>query len=312
VTALATLPLLTLGAEVTTKKVGMVDPVGFRAPWHLAQVWQEGTLAERGLGYLIEHSHRIAGFVVGSCAIILAAGLWFGQPRRWLKWLGLAGLLAVSAQGGLGIIRVNYNAVVGPPLALVHGLTAQLVFALLVSLTVFTSRGWARPVSRFDADTSARLRRLGLSVLALIYLQLVLGAIVRHAASPGAVRLHVVTASLVSAGVAWLLKDWFAAGNLRRGEKTVAVIAAGLLVLQLVLGVEAWLSKFQVMDRLMRETLEPIALHPDLLRSLHFVVGALVFSSTLVVTLLIFRRGTGRVRRATLTPDHTPELEGVA
>src|SRR4051794_700995 len=73
-TALAALPLVTLGAEVTTKQVGMVDPQGFRAPWHLFTL----RMREAGLGYLIEHGHRLAGFVVGTCAIVLAVGLTLG------------------------------------------------------------------------------------------------------------------------------------------------------------------------------------------------------------------------------------------
>ena len=69
-TAVAALPLVLLGAEVTTKQVGMVDDVGFRPPWHLLTA----SLRERGLGYLIEHGHRLAGFVVGTMAIVLALG----------------------------------------------------------------------------------------------------------------------------------------------------------------------------------------------------------------------------------------------
>src|SRR5262245_4900401 len=66
-TACITLPLLLLGAEVTTKKVGMVDPTGFREPWHMVTV----PLREKGLGFVIEHSHRLVGFVAGTCITVL-------------------------------------------------------------------------------------------------------------------------------------------------------------------------------------------------------------------------------------------------
>src|SRR4051812_32812404 len=87
-TALAALPLVTLGAEVTTKRVGMVDPRGFRAPWHLFTVPSE----QLSVGFLIEHGHRLFGFVVGTCCIVLAVGLTIqGRGRyRWLGWLALA------------------------------------------------------------------------------------------------------------------------------------------------------------------------------------------------------------------------------
>jgi cytochrome c oxidase assembly protein subunit 15 len=146
-TACAALPLLLLGAEVTTKKVGMVDERGFRAPWHMVSVLIEK--AQRGEpvdpGFVIEHSHRLAGFLVGILAIVLVVGLWLREKRAWLRWLGVLALAGVIAQGILGILRVNLNALMGRDLALVHGCFAQLVFALLVSMVAFTSRSWNAP-----------------------------------------------------------------------------------------------------------------------------------------------------------------------
>src|SRR5215470_6250411 len=71
-TVCASLPLVLLGAEVTTRQVGMVDPQGLRTPWHIFTA----PLRERGLGYVIEHGHRFAGWVVGVFAIVLAVSLW--------------------------------------------------------------------------------------------------------------------------------------------------------------------------------------------------------------------------------------------
>src|SRR5690242_20175647 len=85
-TALAALPLLTLGAEVTTRKVGMIDNKGFREPWHLFGQ----SFADKGLAYFIEHGHRLAGFVVGILAIVLAIGLLVGARRLPYRLLGLA------------------------------------------------------------------------------------------------------------------------------------------------------------------------------------------------------------------------------
>src|SRR5438309_558656 len=76
-TVCATLPLLVLGAEVTTKQVGMVDVQGFRMPWHMLLV----SPLEKGLGFVIEHSHRLAGYVIGTCIIVLALVLWRREPR---------------------------------------------------------------------------------------------------------------------------------------------------------------------------------------------------------------------------------------
>src|SRR5438270_6171843 len=121
VTVLATVPLLLLGAEVTSRDVGMADQVSLRTPWHILTI----DLREYGLGFVIEHSHRTAGWLVGVCTIVLTVSLWLKEPRRWLRRLGMAALVAVIAQGVLGIFRVQLNALFGRHLALVHGCFAQ-------------------------------------------------------------------------------------------------------------------------------------------------------------------------------------------
>src|SRR5712691_7039217 len=91
-TAVAALPLLFLGAEVTTKQAGLVDQQGLRQPWHLFTEVSKG-IDEHGMRYfaeganwglLIEHSHRTFGWLVGMGAITLAVGLGFGQKHRRL------------------------------------------------------------------------------------------------------------------------------------------------------------------------------------------------------------------------------------
>jgi cytochrome c oxidase assembly protein subunit 15 len=329
VTVLAALPPMFLGSEVTTKGAGMVDPDGFshfREPWIFVRQWQEGSLLERGLAYVIEHGHRLAGIVVGLCATVLALGLLLQGRRPLLRWLGPLALLAVILQGLVGALRVHLNALVGPNLALMHGCTAALVLALLVSIAVLTSPGWTRPVVKFDAASSLRLRRLSLGVLALIYGQLILGAFVRHANTPLASRLHVLTAFLVVAGIIWLLKEWLSATLLARRASedgvsslacaacscaAAAIVMVTLLGLQLFLGLEAFLSKFRVAEVLTTEPLAPL-LDPHLVRSLHYLTGAALFSAALAVTMLIHRSSRPTVREVPASLRQVRELEGVA
>ena len=42
--------------------------------------------------------------------LMLAVSLWLREPRRGVRWLGLAALLGVCVQGLLGGLRVNLNA----------------------------------------------------------------------------------------------------------------------------------------------------------------------------------------------------------
>jgi cytochrome c oxidase assembly protein subunit 15 len=279
-TVVAALPLVTLGAEVTTKQVGMVDPQGFRAPWHLLTA----PLRERGLGYLIEHSHRLAGFVVGTCSIVLALGLWFGARRPPVRWLGWLALAAVSLQGVLGIFRVDLHQLVGPSLALIHGCFAQLVFALLVGVAVVTSRAWAQaPVA---AHAAPGLRRLSLVVGVMAFVQIVFGALVRHFHTPAAQRAHVLFAFAVVAVLVWLLRGVWERPAAEQAPRRLAGLLAGLLAVQLALGVEAWVRRFG--SGILPE-LQPSSFSLDLVRSGHFVVGTLLFATTVALALLLHR-----------------------
>src|SRR5436309_738593 len=89
--------LLTLGAVVTSFRVGMADPLWPTRPWHLLTIsWEEPSR-----GYLIEHAHRLAGFTVGGVVSVLALWLWLTEPKKSLRYAGalaLVGLLAAFGQ----------------------------------------------------------------------------------------------------------------------------------------------------------------------------------------------------------------------
>jgi heme A synthase len=282
-TVCATLPLLLLGAEITTKQVGMVDPVGFREPWHMLKV----PLRELGLGFVIEHSHRLAGFIVGTCVIVLAVSLWLQEPRRWVRYLGLLALLCVCVQGLLGGFRVNLNALMGRNLALVHGCFAQLVFALLVSLALVTSRTWQRSSGIGESPT---LRRWSIVAAAVAYLQLVLGAIVRHQDVVWGARAHLLVAFVLLAVSIWLLKLVVENHAGERARLVPVWVLLGLLTAQLVLGVESWMSRFSSAE--WRQT-QPILEQPDVVRTLHFVTGSLIFAVLVVMAIQAHRRVSG-------------------
>jgi heme A synthase len=61
------------------------------------------------------------------------------EPRRWVRWLATACLLAVCAQGLLGGLRVD---LINLPLAMVHGCFAQLTFCLMVVTAAVTGPVW--------------------------------------------------------------------------------------------------------------------------------------------------------------------------
>jgi heme A synthase len=305
-TALATLPLLTFGAEVTSHGVGMVDPKGFRWPWEIAPLWADA-IRQGNFGLFIELTHRLFGFLVGILAIVLCVSL-FLTGRGGKRWLGVLALGAVITQGLLGRYRVDLHAVLGHTLPLVHGCFAHLVFALLVSVAVWTSRTWSAPAPAVASPTMVRVRHWSVLTAALIYVQLVLGGLVRHKDLPLGARAHLLGAFVVVAAVVWLVKLTFdVPARERQGGTAVAVLAA-LVIVQLLLGVESWLSKFQVPGYMPRQ-LEPLPVQTEWIRSAHYLVGALTFAAAVTAALLANRQAGWAARAA---PAPAGRLEGAA
>jgi cytochrome c oxidase assembly protein subunit 15 len=299
-TVCATFVLLLLGAVVTTFRVGMADPIWPTYPWHLLLVsWEEPSP-----GFLIEHSHRLAGYVVGCCVIVLTVGLWLVEPRRWLRWLGTAALLGVIFQGLLGGFRVKLNALVGTDLATIHGCFAQLVFGLLVSLVVLTSRTWFAPGSGMGV-IPAGVRRWSIYVLGLIYVQIVLGAILRHTYTGVAQRGHLLLAFVVVAATIWLLKITLENDTGDTHLTAAALWLAGLVGLQIVLGVESYIRRFAAG---VPPELQQLSMGQAVIRTAHVLVGSLVLGASVVVAMRAHRQLATAVRRA---PVPARRLEGV-
>jgi cytochrome c oxidase assembly protein subunit 15 len=301
-TVCATVILLTLGAVVTTFRVGMADPIWPTYPWHMLLI----SYQEPRPGFIIEHTHRLAGYIVGCCVIILAIGLWRYHAHCWLGWLGVAALTGVIVQGLLGGFRVRLNALVGTDLALIHGLFAQLVFALLVSLALFTSRSWSAPPLFSPAAGTSRVWRLSLATALLIFVQLIFGAILRHTDSSLGPRGHILIALVVVAAVAWLVKAVF---DQRGGEKSLTVsvgLLAALVAVQVSLGVEALLFRFTALGL---PDLHIASIPEAIIRTAHFVLGSLIFAAIVAVSLWS-RRGLAVAVR--LPVASRGRLEGAA
>jgi cytochrome c oxidase assembly protein subunit 15 len=231
-------------------------------------------------GFIIEHTHRLAGYVVGCCVIVLAAGLWRYHARRLLGWLGITALAAVVVQGLLGGFRVKLNALVGTDLALIHGLFAQLVFALLVSLALLTSRTWRSLRATPPANGTNRVWKLSLATTLLIFAQMIFGAILRHTDSPLGPRGHILLALAVVAVGAWLVRAVFEHGPERSLTVSVTLLAT-LVAVQVGLGVEALLIRLSPLGLL---DLHVATFSEAIIRTGHFVLGSLIFATAVAVS----------------------------
>jgi cytochrome c oxidase assembly protein subunit 15 len=169
--AVATLLLICSGGMVTSKGVGLAVPdwptsFGYNMFLFPVSKWIGGIF--------FEHTHRLIASTVGMLTIILALWLWFAESRRWVRILGLAAVSAVILQGILGGLRVT---MLKDQIGIFHACLAQAFFALMVIIALVTSRSWS---ARVAAIRDVKLIRIALLTTILIYIQLALGATMRH------------------------------------------------------------------------------------------------------------------------------------
>lgn len=129
-------------------------------------------------GIFSEHIHRLIASTIGFLTIILAVWLWRGESRRWVRNLGYAALVVVVLQGLLGGLRVT---LLKDEIGIFHACLAQGFFGMLIVIALATSRLWQRISAADSSGPAARnLARLAIAVTSLVYLQLALGATMRH------------------------------------------------------------------------------------------------------------------------------------
>lgn len=245
-------PLIWVGNLVTTADAGMAVPdwpntYGYNLFAYPYREWFFGPW-----DLFVEHGHRLLASVAGLVSIVLVVVSYRSTDNRLTRSLAVGILLLVIAQGLLGGIRVIYDA---RWVAKVHGCIGPLYFASAVAFCVITSRWWNGSSQSFSADTSVRFARfISRSALALLvasFLQLALGAFLRHiddTASPKQYTLllacHIVTATFLLIGTA----TQFLATR-RRSLRGIGVRASinflmVLVLAQLTLGISTWIVKF--------------------------------------------------------------------
>jgi cytochrome c oxidase assembly protein subunit 15 len=277
--ACATFFLIIAGALVTSNDAGLATP-----DWPLSN----GQFFPKMVGNLFwEHGHRMVATTVGILTIVLMIYILVKEKRDWVRKLGIFALLAVIAQGLLGGLTVKLML----PLAVssAHATLAQLFFCTTVSLAVFTSRSWmeARPLP--EEEKGMPLRYLCTAALVTIFLQLVIGATLRHSATwDQQLPMHLVLTHIGGAVAVTIALGMATLTVLQRhkDEKFLArpaLIALVLLFVQLSLGIAAYVTR-------LKSPGDPQPLNPMIsITVAHVACGALVFVSTIILTLRTYR-----------------------
>ncbi|HZL37019.1 MAG TPA: COX15/CtaA family protein [Tepidisphaeraceae bacterium] len=242
------------------------------------------------------------------------------EPRRWVRWLAFGALGMVLVQGILGGLRV---VLVNLDLAIVHACVAQAFFCLATFAAIVTSRWWMdAPVA--DAGTAGRWRvGLGIATVAIIYLQLVVGATMRHFDAGLAIpdlplaygKLLPPTTAIGLAAVnhlrafslglepVTLLQIW-----LHFGHRLGAILVSGFVIALAVSslrwrGVRGLALPARVLLALLAAqitlgVLTVLLRKPADIASLHVAVGALVLMTSFLLTARTFRLSSYCVNRS--------------
>jgi cytochrome c oxidase assembly protein subunit 15 len=240
-------------------------------------------------GILYEHGHRLIASTVGFLTIVLAAWLWRVESRRWMKWLGVLALLAVILQGVLGGLTVLFF--LPAPVSTAHAALAEIFFCLTIAIALFTSPAWRHADASVD---DPRLRQFATITTALVYLQILVGAAMRHTGAGLAIPdfplmfghlvpdhwnpkiavhfAHRVGALLVAGSIGLTAAHVWAH---RRSQRRVSAPAALLVVLA---AIQVTLGALTILTR-----------RNEWVNSLHVVCGALVLATSLVLTLRSWR-----------------------
>jgi cytochrome c oxidase assembly protein subunit 15 len=251
-TCLSTYLLIVVGSLVTTTGSGLAVP-----DWPLSF---GKFFPEMKGGVLFEHGHRMVAGTVGIMMTALAIWVWLVEKRRWLKMVALTAWFAVVVQAILGGITVLNQLPVSVSVS--HAGLAMMFFALTALIALATDKSWDQ-IREKTAQTplAEALTKFTVAAAAVVYIQIILGAIMRHMGAGMAIpdwplsygqiippRLDVATIGFNFAHRTWA---WVTAATLvilflkvRRyasrdhGLHTWAHMLAGLVFVQILLG--AW------------------------------------------------------------------------
>ena len=125
-----------------------------------------------------EHGHRLIAGVALILTTVLTVWIARREERAWVRKLAYIAMGAVLAQAALGGITVLFY--LPTPISVSHAALAQAFLVMIVTLAVVTSRFWLareKPMSGVDAG---RVVSLATATTGLIYLQILVGAVMRH------------------------------------------------------------------------------------------------------------------------------------
>jgi cytochrome c oxidase assembly protein subunit 15 len=259
-------------------------------------------------GIFFEHGHRMVAGSVTVLMFILMVWLARREPRRWVRGLGYAAMGAIVLQAVLGGVTVLL--LLPPVVSATHACLAQTFFCLTVTIALVTSPRWRAASAQSAGAADRTAARLALASLAAVYVQLILGAVMRHMDAGVAIPTF---------PLAWgrLVPDhWSTQIALHYAHRVWALVVTGAVLGQFVRIARAHRDRPELLrPSLLLAGLIPVQIalgaltvltfkHPAVATA-HLATGALVLATNLVLAIRIWRPEIERrtaLRGATAIP----------
>ncbi|MEA2680795.1 MAG: heme a synthase [Candidatus Binataceae bacterium] len=280
--AIATFILIFVGGLVTSTGSALAVP-----DWPLAY----GRLVPKLVGGVrFEYGHRVVASVVVMLTIVLATWIAMVERRSWVRKTAFAAAGVIVLQAILGGITVLY--LLPLPVAVAHAGTAQALFCLMVAIVLFTNPNFGTGAPLEDDGGYPPVTTLATITTAIIYIQILIGAVMRHLGAGLAIPdfptsfghwmppffslaiavnfAHRCGAVVVSIFVLWTVARVFTGYRDRPALTHPALLLLALLLMQVTLGAMTIWSGRAVLPT-----------------TAHVAIGAAVLATSLALTIRI-------------------------
>ena len=175
VIVLLTLSLIFVGALIKSHEVGLSVPDW---PTSYGKQMFSFPFSEMVGGIFYEHGHRLFATIVGFFTLIQFIVLSFTDHPMWVKKMSFIALVLVITQGFLGGMTVIFF--LPPQISILHGVLAQIFFISIIFIAYSLSDS---RLNKKKESFPLFIKRGALIITLLVFVQLVLGALVRHTSS---------------------------------------------------------------------------------------------------------------------------------
>ncbi len=196
-----------------------------------------------------------------------------------MAWVAVSLVVVQAVLGGLTVLLR-----LPKPVSILHACTAQTFLCVITALCVWTSRSWTQnPPVREDAPKKIPLHHITTGLFIATYLQLILGAVLRHT---GQVFIYHVAQALIVFTLASMaftrVRRELSREKFPLMRRLAAAVYAAIL-LQIAFGIGSYLiltHEFMVI---------PPPLYAPLTISFHVVTGALILALAAALALLSYK-----------------------